>query len=275
MPPYTPMQLAEAFIDAGELDDALDALNQQLTAQPNDEHARRLRAQVLLRTGTAQALEDALSDLTSIQQTPHDHLTRSTLHERRGALQDALAAAQTAQALTSDDRLRARALERVLDLMRKQGQLEQALEIALENDWVQWAADAAVDLNNDRRAVDYYTQALDRIERLFDVTSDNIAANIKARVLLKRGGAHHRMGNYPLAAADYTTAQGIIPDDPMIPFNLGVLAAYQGDEARALSTLRAALAAAPPTLRQHMTNELQDDPRLADLWQQLKPDHDA
>ncbi|MEO1163713.1 MAG: tetratricopeptide repeat protein, partial [Chloroflexota bacterium] len=45
---YTPMQLAETFLKTGELEDALDALNQQLEAEPADEEARRLRVQVLM-----------------------------------------------------------------------------------------------------------------------------------------------------------------------------------------------------------------------------------
>ena len=42
MPDYNPITLADAFIQAGELDDALDALNQHLEANPSDDDARRV-----------------------------------------------------------------------------------------------------------------------------------------------------------------------------------------------------------------------------------------
>ena len=40
---YSPLQLAQAFIKTGEIEDALDALNQHLEATPSDDETRRLR----------------------------------------------------------------------------------------------------------------------------------------------------------------------------------------------------------------------------------------
>src|SRR5690242_19339862 len=78
--PYSPMELADAFIRAGELADALDALNQQLIDQPADDEARRLRAQVLMRIPGEEHVQAALGDLESIASpTQDDNLRRALL----------------------------------------------------------------------------------------------------------------------------------------------------------------------------------------------------
>ncbi len=83
---YSPMELAEAFIQTGELPDALDALNQQLTAYPDDETARRLRAQVLMRLPGEEHLRAALHDLDQLASpTAEDGLLRGILLEQLGA----------------------------------------------------------------------------------------------------------------------------------------------------------------------------------------------
>lgn len=267
---YTPMQLADAFIKAGELQDALDALNDQLTDHPDDDTARHLRAQVLLRLGTPPQLQAALDDLNAMQQP--DHYMQSVIYERLGDPAAALQAAVTAHDTLTDEREKSRALERRLDLMRKSGQLDAALALALEHDWVQWAADAAADLHDDARAITYYQQALERVERLFDIMTDAIAANIRARVLLKRGGAYHRLGKLDAADADYAAAAETIPDDPMIAFNRGLIAAEQGDPTTAQTHVQGALADAPPALRDIMAVELRSKPEYDKLLTLLDDD---
>jgi tetratricopeptide (TPR) repeat protein len=257
------MQLAEAFIKAGELPDALDALNDHLQQHPADDTAHHLRAQVRLRLGTPEQLRAALDDLDAMTQP--DHYLRSVVYERLNQPDDALQAAITAQETLTDEREKSRALERRLDLMRKGGQIEAALALALENDWVQWAADAAADLHDDTHAVTYYDQSLARIEALFGKTTDDIAANIRARILLKRGGAHHRLGNLDAADADYAAAAEVIPDDPVIAFNRGLVAAERGDMRAAQSQVISALATAPVALRARMRQELRSAPKYAKL----------
>ena len=221
---YSPMQLADAFISAGELDDALEALNQQLDAMPTDETARRLRVQVLMRLGERAYLQQALDDLDQLPPQPVDGHTRSVVLERLGQPQAALAAAQAALEVAKEEWLVARLLERVLGLMRQRGQVQLALELALRHDWVQWAADAAADLHDDQQAATYYTQALERINALRGQVAAIIVDNIRARVLLKRAGTYQRIGNLEAADADYVAASEVIPNDPMIPFNRGLIA---------------------------------------------------
>ncbi len=257
---YTPLELADAFIKAGELDDALDALNQHLADHPDDSESRRLRAQVLLRLESPDSLQQALADLEAVTPTAADYFTQSVIYARTGQPDKALALARQAYDTATDGNLKARALERLLGLMQTGGQVAAALDLALANDWVQWAADAAAALNDDETAANYYTQAVERIDKLFDITSDNIAANIRARVLLKRGGVYHRLRRFADADADYADAQAVIPGDPMIRFNRGLIAADQGDATSARAAIASALQSAPASLRTLMLDELQANP---------------
>ena len=263
MSSYTPLQLAEAFIHAGEMQDALAALDDHLIAQPDDHATRRLRAQVRLRVGTSAQLNAALADLNALPANPADGLTRSVILERLNRPADALAAARTALEAATDEQIRSRVLERLLGLMRSQGQLQAALDLALEHDWVQWAADAAADLGDAAQAITYYTHALKRIEALRGQVPDNIVENIRARVLLKRAGAYQNLDDLTGASVDYALAHAIVPDDPMIRFNQGLIAHLRGTDATA--ELQAALDAAPPALRALMHQEIASDDRYITL----------
>jgi tetratricopeptide (TPR) repeat protein len=264
---YTPMQLAESFIKAGELPDALDALNAHLTDNPHDDDALRLRASVTLRQGNPRAALDDLNALTA--PTPPDAYSRSVVLAALDDLPAALEAARHAHATADEPAFGGRALGRVLDLLRTSGDLTGALALALEHDWVQWAADAAAALDDPQAANTYYTQALDRTERLFDVTSDVIAANIKARVLLKRAGTFVALGDDPAADADYQAAAAIIPDDPMIAFNRALIAARRNDTSQALVLLGETYTHAPQQLRQMMEAELRASQQYAPLLNAL------
>lgn len=262
---YSPMELAEAYIKAGELDDALEALNDHLAHNADDDDARRLRVQVTLRLGTPDHLLGALDDLDALHEpTPADAYTRSVVLERQGNVAEALAAARDA-ATDPDPNRQSRAVGRVVDLLRKLGALEEALKLALERNWVQQAADLAADLNDPARALPYYDQALARAGALGSVTSPEIAANIKARVLLKRAGVHMALHHDTEAEADYRAAAEVIPDDPMIFFNLGVLAARRGEAEAATALLREAHGRANGTLRANMTAAA-GEAAVVDLW---------
>ncbi|MEM6530337.1 MAG: tetratricopeptide repeat protein, partial [Chloroflexota bacterium] len=242
---YTPRELAEAFIKAGELTDALDAINEHMAASPDDADMRRLRVQVYLRQGNEVNLRNALCDLEQLELTPGDYYTQSVIYERSGQPDNAHSTAATAYESAVEAQEKSRALERLLDMKRKTGRLDEALTIALENDWVQWAADAAADLNDDAKAIEYYKRALGRVEKLFDMTSGNIAANIRARVLVKRGAAHQRQGHYTEADTDYSAALEAIPDDWGITFNRGLVLAHLGHIDEAKTLVQHALSAAP------------------------------
>lgn len=268
--PYSPLQLAEAFIKAGEIEDAYDALCEHLADFPNDGEARRLRADVALRLDRRDAVKSALEDLDTLTDlTPMDSHTRSVILERLGRLEDAL----DALADTADDPHESSILlERRLNLLRKLGRLEEALSLALENDWIQWAADTAAALQDDERALDYYNEAIARTERLFEKTSEEIAVNIRARVLMKRGAVYHRLERLEEADADYLAALEAIPDDPGILFNRGLVAALRGETDIALVLCTDALEAAPNALRPNMLDEVRNNPRYQSLQRLLNND---
>src|SRR5688572_20958320 len=119
MPSYTPMELANAFIRTGELNDALEALNDQLTQNPDDTEAKRLRAAVRLRIGDAIALAEAHADLESLlDKTTGDYTQLSLLAERQNDLSTAIQAMEEACQLAPQD---ARLYERLVGLYMKQG----------------------------------------------------------------------------------------------------------------------------------------------------------
>ncbi|MEO0563455.1 MAG: hypothetical protein AAF125_15200, partial [Chloroflexota bacterium] len=245
-----------------------------LTDSPEDSNARRLRVQVVIRLkfeGTDHLL-GALDDLDALdEQTTQDSYTRSIIFEQLEDLPEAIEAARAATA-TDDESASARATGRMLDLMLKAGEVEEALEIALANDWVQFAADAAAQLEDPRMAIQYYTQALDRTASLAATAGDDIAANIRARVLLKRASAYQVQAAWPEADADYVAAARIVPDDPMIPFNRGVVTFHMGRVAAARVLLTEAAEAASDYIKRLMTEAAAEDDALAALWREIAGD---
>lgn len=269
--PYSPQQLIEAFIHAGELSDALDVLNAALTENPQDDTLRRLRVQVYLRKNSPQSDHAALNDLAQMALTSADHYTHSVLLERtEPTLTPALDAIQRAYDSAPDDNLRSRSLERKLDLLRKHGDLPQALALAISQGWLQWAADAAAELDDTALAIDYYTRTLEGLPKLYEVITPSIVANIEARVRLKRAAAYQQRGDYARAEEDYAAAQAHIPNDPMIAFNRAVLLWRAGNPlADALALMLPAYQSAPPLLQKLMRDELAATPALAPLHSAL------
>jgi tetratricopeptide (TPR) repeat protein len=270
---YPPLKLAEAFIHAGELDDALDALNQHLALHPGDVAVERMRVQVLLRLGEPDHLRDAITSLETLDRTALDDYTLSVLYERLSTdLDAALIAARSAvdrATKTEDEHFQSRAVGRVIDLLRKSGNHAEALDISLKQDWVQLAADIAADMDDLQTAVSAYTQSLERASALYDITSSEIADNIRARILLKRAGAYQRLGDDLLADADYLAALAFIPDDPMIPFNRALIAYRRNDIAGATGRMRRAYRMANATLQQMMIDEIEMVPGLKAIWDDI------
>ncbi len=256
----SPLRMAEAFIQAGELDDALEALAAHLQTNADDNTALRMRAAINARRPGHE--QDVLQDLALLEApTATDHYRRSVMYERLGDFSAALAASREAQAIATDDRERSRAIARELDLLRKDGQLQAALDLALSKDWVQWAADAAADLHDHATAVTYYTQALARVAQLN--AEQKLIDNIRARVLLKRAGAYLRLGQLDEADADYLTAEVLLPTEETISFNRGLIAARRGQMQNALALCRHAWGRANAATRKRMAADLQDYPQLA------------
>lgn len=270
--PYTPMELAHAFIRSGELTDAVEALNQQLTAHPHDDEARRLRASVLLRLPGEPPLEQALNDLSALShKTAADYVQMSILDERLNQLDGALEAMlQACQIAPHDERL----VERLLGLYVKCGNTAAALALAQNQPrtwrWLQWEADLLLLRQEFVAAVGCYGQVLAQIDARYDLRVNQVMGAIRTRILLARAYALRRSGQYAAAKADYDYAKRYYPDDETINFNCGLLLALQGQLSAAVQQCRAAMQATTnPELLAEMQRTLAAEPELQALAAQL------
>lgn len=284
---YSALELANAFIKAGELEDALDALNQHLEQAPDDDEALRLRAEVRARIPGEQNLRMALRDLDSLTPVyPQDAMLRSALLEQLGDRAESLNAIAQGHAANPDDE---RLAERYLHLLRAQGEITRARVLAEQMRagqpdswrWMQWAGDLAVDAGDDLAAIAAYSSALETLDARYGLDSHTSASilddeavsdaasltipGVYARLLLARGAALGRVEQFERAEADYATAARMIPDDPVIGFNRGLLAARRGDLDAARPLCRAALEVANAALRADMEATLRTDSAYAEL----------
>lgn len=270
---HSALQLAEAFIRAGELGDALDALNQHLAARPNDDEAYRLRAAVRLRLPDVDHLAQALSDLDHLTNpTPADHLQRAIILESCGDHAGAVSAVERARRLIPGDE---RLAEHQLYLLLRQDELDAADQLLTEQPetwrWQQWRGDLAARRGQQGEAAALYTSALAELENAFPAAS-RWADSLRARLLLARADACFEAGDFGQAEADYANAERLIPGDPMIPFRRGLLASLQGDSGLALVLCRSALDQAGDGLRPQMEHLLRNDLRFMELAGALLPE---
>jgi hypothetical protein len=270
--PYTPLDLAAALIQTGELADALAALNQHLAQQPQDDRARRLRAGVLKHLGGDDQLRAALADLEQLTDpTAGDAIQQSILLEQAGDPAGAQAILAQAHARWPDDE---RLTERFLSLLLAQNQAETALAVVREQTqtwrWLQWEGDVLTALGDDVTATARYGLALAQLEGLIQPDNARYFGPIKARLLLARAAAYHRLNLPDQADAHYEAAGQIIPDDPTIGYNRGLLAWERGDHDAAVHMCRTALAAASESLRARLLADLRDDARYTRLWNTLR-----
>jgi tetratricopeptide (TPR) repeat protein len=186
--PYSPLELADAFIRTGELNDALDALNAHLNAHPDDNMARRLRVSVLRRMESTEHYRSALEDLDHLTNpTADDAVERSILLQSLDDWPGANQAMQRAHTLKPEDD---RITERYLMTLERSGSPEKAREL-LQNlpktwRWLQIAGDLAYRMKDRESAVKCYEAALVHLDAQMDTTANAIAANLKAVLILKR-----------------------------------------------------------------------------------------
>lgn len=260
--PYTPLELANAFIQTGELTDALDALNQQLIASPTDDDSRRLRIETLLRLAGEEQLKAALVDLDQLANLTVDDLyKRSVIHEKLGHLSEALQAITLAAAQEPQNE---RLLEREIHLLEANQLDEAALALMAKVPatwrWQQWRGDLAVKIEAWATAIESYSEALSHLLNHTEGMVQTWAIGLQARLLLARAGAYFRQPNFDAAEADYLAAKQLIPDDAMIDFQLGLIAWQRGAESEALKLCQAGWEAAKPRLRDEMRRELASNP---------------
>jgi tetratricopeptide (TPR) repeat protein len=261
----TPLELAGAFIQAGELNDALNALDAHLSVHPHDQEAHRLRASVL--THLPGRARDALSDLDALDVLAYDDLVLSLqVRDMIGEPYEAVSIIEQAWLRGGDPR----AADLLLRRLRQQGEIERALELLADLpkswQWLGWSGDLYALKGDYATAAEHYCSAIDQLDH---GEKSALTETVKAHLLLKRADAYRRLRQYDEADADYQAAEAIIPTDPMIPFNRGLLIFEQSGLRRALPLCRDALDHAPAALRDHMRDVLRDDPRYHLLAQAL------
>lgn len=263
---YDPMTLARAFIQTGELDDALDALNAQLTAVPDDSGARRLRAEVLARRTAKPDLLAAIADLEALaERDASDWLRLSGLYERLGDLPAALRAVEVAAAVEPDD---LRLIEREVMLLIRLGHAEAARARASSLPetwtWLQLRGTAAGAAGDHAAAVAHFTQALAVFPAKPAGSRDTALLDAaRAHLITLRASAAWAGGDLDQADADYGAAAQILPGDPLLPFNRGMIAAARGDLAAARALCAAAYASASPRRREVLRAEAARSGHLA------------
>jgi tetratricopeptide (TPR) repeat protein len=236
--PYSPLQMAEAFMQAGELADALDMLDAHLAANPGDAAARRGRAAARSRLGGEDNWRAALADLDALdERTPDDEVRRAILLTQVGDAAGARAALARAHERAPDDE---RILERYIDALEVVDARALVDTLPKTWGWLKKAGDLAVKAGDDAAAVGHYTEALERLHAIAP-THHAILANQRGLLTLSRATLCFRLGRYREAAADYAAAMTAFPNDRLIPFQRGLAVYLAGDPAAGLEWCREAL----------------------------------
>lgn len=271
MSPYSPLQLAEAFIRTGELADALDALNPHIEANPTDEAALRLRAAVLMRLPGEDYARAALADLERLTEpTAEDFVQQSIIWQMGlGDWQQAMVMTEQARQLASTDE---RIAERLMMLYEQTGKIDQARALVGEQPqnwrWLQLAGDLAQKTADYEAAAQSYTQALAELEAKLGASHNAVTRNIKGMLVGSRAAAYLRSGQAKNAEADYLAAAEYLPTDLSYSLMAAVAAALDGELERAYMLCRSVLddeAQLAGMLREHVPLY----PQLAPLLERL------
>ncbi len=267
--PYTPLQLAEAFIQTGELQDAVDALKEHLNAQPLDDSARRLLASVLMRMPDKEKVDEAVRHL-EVLRTAEDYVMLGQIRERSGDEYETVIDEfyEAWRLKPGDERITEMYVERLCQSSEMRDHIARAMQALLQMPrtwrWLQWAGDISVQASSYAWAIMYYNEALADLERKVDTKNNAFTANMKANLLLKRANAYLEAQELEAAEGDYDAAQKIVPNDVGITFQRGLVAFWRGQHDAAVRLCREAMQTSSPELQIHMKGTLMQ-PQYAPL----------
>lgn len=233
--PYSVLQLANAFLQTGEIADArqvlADYFAQNQATDPDDEALTRLWVDILAHGDEAdQRLAIIEYDRLS-HFSPTDHIKRAMLHYQLGELSTARALLQTAVSQYPDD---GRLCEALLFIYKKEGDAQAGLSLlkSLPTNWIwaRWSGDFALMMNDYPLATAYYTDAINKLVEKYSL-SDDVPARVLssphlsdaeglsimgvyAELLLARAEAYRLNGQIEDAQGDEARAKRLIPHDP-------------------------------------------------------------
>lgn len=232
---YSPLQLANAFLQTGELADAKQVLTDYFAGNPNaddPDYEAIIRLWLdLLAHGDEPDQRLALSEYYRLPDfSPTDHIKHAMTHYRLGELANARAILQTAVSqYPNHDRL----TESLLFIYKKQGDFKAGL--ALLNTlppkwvWARWSGDFALIGRDYAVAIAQYSQAIHLLEAQYGLSDDAPAMilssstmtdaegltimGVYAELFLARAEAY-RQNNQPHdAKGDEARAKRLIPHD--------------------------------------------------------------
>ena len=234
---YSPLQLANAFLQMGELSDARQVLTEYFSADrilsDDIDHEQVLRLWLdLLGHGDEADQRLAMQEYDRLPNlSPTDHIKRAMLHYRLGELTIARGILQTAMSnYPTDDRL----CESLLFIYQKMGDAQAGLSLikTLPPKWIwsRWGGDFAMIARDFALAIAYYGEALAMIKTRYALPDDAPAKildsptitsaegltimGIYAELLLARAEAYRQNGQEEDAKADEARAKRLIPNDP-------------------------------------------------------------
>lgn len=265
------LRTADAFLQFGEVDDALAALDEAAHAAPDDPLPYLRRAEVLASAG--RDLRQALADLDRAAALGMDtvrlHFRRMIVLAELGEVAAARAAHAEALRLEADN---PRLWDWGVRLALLAGDLAGALALVRTVrekqpgafGWARREATLLLQTGDWATARDAFT-ALIEAGAPADPIPGAWEASQWVEIYLARAEAHRHLANFDAALADLACAEKHLPDDPGIPFGRGLVAWARGDADGAFPLLRAGLESAGPGVREEFWRALVDYPRRGDL----------
>lgn len=235
---YSVLQLANAFLQAGDVADARQVLSAYFSGEPQPSDPDydvlvRLWLDVLAH-GDESDQRHAVQEYDRLTHfTPMDHIKRAMIHYRLGELATARAVLQTAVGQYPHHE---RLCETLLFIYKRQGDFKAGLSLinTLPPTWIwaRWAGDFAMIGRDYPLAVAHYSRAIHLMESQYDISDDSPAKilatpsmtdaekltimGVYADLLLARAEAHRLNHQLDDATRDEARAKRLIPHDPTI-----------------------------------------------------------
>jgi tetratricopeptide (TPR) repeat protein len=235
---YSALQLANAFLQTGELADARQVLDDYLAgdvvSDPDYEMITRLWLDLLAHGDEADQHRATSEYDRLLHFTPTDYIKRAMIHYRLGEINRARDILQMALAMyyPDDERL----CESLLFIYKKMGDANAGLSLikTLPKKWIwsRWGGDFALIARDFDLAIAYYTEAIGLLETRYAITGDSPAKivssptmsdaegltimGVYAELLLARAEAYHEAGRMDESKGDEARVKRLIPNDPTL-----------------------------------------------------------